>query len=106
LLAVARAAVAAAAEQRDYTPPALAAPRDTPRAAFVTLRRPTARSAAASGARGPFGARQGVLLPALDGVDSVDTQLRIALQKAGIGRQERYAIGRFTVTKLGPEATR
>jgi len=47
-----------------------------------------------------------VLLPALDGVDSVDTQLRIALQKAGIGRQERYAIGRFTVTKLGPEATR
>ena len=46
------------------------------------------------------GGRRGVLLPDLKGVDDVDTQLRIALQKAGIGSQDRFFVERFTVTRF------
>jgi len=46
------------------------------------------------------GGRRGVLLPDLTGVDDVATQLRIALQKAGIGRDERFFVERFTVTRF------
>lgn len=45
------------------------------------------------------GVRRGLLLPDLDGVDSVDGQLDIALRKAGIRPGERYSIERFTVTR-------
>ena len=45
------------------------------------------------------GARTGVLLPDLEGVDTVDQQISIALQKAGIRPDEPYTIERFSVTR-------
>ncbi len=45
------------------------------------------------------GERTGLLLPAIEGVDSVDEQLRIALSKAGIDESEDYSLERFTVTR-------
>ena len=45
------------------------------------------------------GYRRGVLLPDLPGVDSVNRQLRIALQKAGIGLDEPYEVRCFRVTR-------
>lgn len=45
------------------------------------------------------GQRTGLLLPAIEGIDSVDGQLRIALSKAGIDEEEDYSIERFTVTR-------
>jgi len=47
------------------------------------------------------GGRRGVLLPDLAGVDSVERQLAIALQKAGIDPGEPCAIERFTVHRFG-----
>lgn len=45
------------------------------------------------------GFRRGVLLPALDGIDSVAQQVGIALQKAGISPDESYDLRRFRVTR-------
>lgn len=45
------------------------------------------------------GTRKGLLLPDLEGVDTVDEQLKIALQKAGISPQEQYEIQRFEVKR-------
>lgn len=45
------------------------------------------------------GYRRGLLLPNLEGVDTVDYQLRIALSKAGIDPGEKYEIERFTVKR-------
>ena len=45
------------------------------------------------------GARRGLLLPDLDGVDTVDEQLDIARRKGGIGEEEPYAIQRFKVVR-------
>ena len=45
------------------------------------------------------GFRRGVLLPDLPGVDSVERQLLIALQKAGIDPSEPFAIQRFNVRR-------
>lgn len=45
------------------------------------------------------GLQRGVLLPDLDGVDSVDQQLAIACRKAGINPTGSYDIERFTVTR-------
>ena len=45
--------------------------------------------------------RRGVLLPDLAGVDTVERQLGIALQKAGIGHGEHYTIERFAVSRFG-----
>lgn len=45
------------------------------------------------------GIRRGLLLPDLDGVDTVEDQLAIACRKAGIHPSERYEIQRFTVTR-------
>jgi AmmeMemoRadiSam system protein A/AmmeMemoRadiSam system protein B len=47
------------------------------------------------------GYRQGVLLPDLDGVDSVDQQISIALRKAGIDEDEDFSIERFEVVRHG-----
>lgn len=47
-----------------------------------------------------LGARRGVLLPALAGVDSVARQVGIALEKAGIGADEPFHVRRFTVTRF------
>jgi AmmeMemoRadiSam system protein A len=44
--------------------------------------------------------RRGVLLPELDGVDTVGQQVGIALQKAGIDVDECYEIERFTVQRF------
>lgn len=43
------------------------------------------------------GARTGLLLPDLEGVDSVEEQIDIARSKAGIGRSEPVQLYRFTV---------
>ena len=45
------------------------------------------------------GNRRGLLLPMLEGVDTVDEQLGIAKQKAGISPKEEIEIYRFTVTR-------
>jgi MEMO1 family protein len=45
------------------------------------------------------GSRRGLLLPDLEGVDTVEAQLAIALQKAGIAPHEKYRIFRFLVTR-------
>lgn len=43
--------------------------------------------------------RQGLLLPNLDGVDTPDQQVSIALQKAGISAHEPYSMERFEVVR-------
>lgn len=45
------------------------------------------------------GRRRGLLLPDLEGVDSVEEQLSIACKKAGIDPNGKYDIYRFTVTR-------
>ena len=45
------------------------------------------------------GVRKGVLLPDLDGVDTVERQIHIALQKAGISSHDNITIYRFTVDR-------
>ncbi|NLU48218.1 MAG: AmmeMemoRadiSam system protein A [Syntrophomonadaceae bacterium] len=45
------------------------------------------------------GSRRGLLLPDLEGVDTVEEQLRIACQKAGIRPDEDYSIERFEVVR-------
>lgn len=45
------------------------------------------------------GYRRGVLLPDLDGVDSVELQVSIALRKANICPDEAYTVERFTVER-------
>lgn len=50
------------------------------------------------------GRRRGVLLPGLDGIDSVDQQLSITRRKAGIGEQEPIEISRFEVEKFFEQA--
>ncbi len=47
------------------------------------------------------GARRGVLLPDLAGVDTVERQLAIALRKAAIGPGEPYRVERFAVSRYG-----
>ena len=46
------------------------------------------------------GQRRGVLLPDIEGVDSVERQLAITRQKAGIAPYEEVLISRFRVTKV------
>lgn len=46
-----------------------------------------------------MGGRRGLLLPDLEGVDTVEEQLRIACQKAGIRPDENYSIERFEVVR-------
>lgn len=45
------------------------------------------------------GFRRGLLLPNLEGVDTVDEQIEIALQKAGISPHEDYEMERFRVVR-------
>lgn len=45
------------------------------------------------------GFRRGLLLPNLEGVNTVEEQLNIALQKAGISPREKYNIERFEVER-------
>lgn len=45
------------------------------------------------------GRRSGLLLPDLEGVDTIDEQLSIAMQKAGIRPDEEIDLYRFTVTR-------
>lgn len=45
------------------------------------------------------GGKVGLLLPRLDGVDTVDYQLEIARQKAGIGPEEEVELWRFEVER-------
>jgi AmmeMemoRadiSam system protein A len=45
------------------------------------------------------GPRRGVLLPALEGIDTVEAQVSIALQKAGIAPGRAYDVRRFLVTR-------
>lgn len=45
------------------------------------------------------GMKRGLLLPDLEGVDTVHEQIRIALQKAGIMESENYTLQRFEVVR-------
>ncbi len=45
------------------------------------------------------GLKQGLLLPDLEGVDTAEEQIRIALQKAGIMESEEYTLHRFEVIR-------
>lgn len=45
------------------------------------------------------GYRQGLLLPNIQGIDTVEEQVSIALQKANIGEDEDYSIERFKVER-------
>ncbi|MCR5335820.1 MAG: AmmeMemoRadiSam system protein A [Synergistes sp.] len=45
------------------------------------------------------GRRRGLLLPDLDGVDTVEYQIDIARQKGGIGKYEKYSLQRFEVIR-------
>ncbi len=45
------------------------------------------------------GYRRGLLLPALEGVDTVEQQISIACQKAGINLSEKYQLSRFKVMR-------
>jgi AmmeMemoRadiSam system protein A len=45
--------------------------------------------------------RRGLLLPDLDGVDTVQDQVSICRQKGGIGPDEPVRLERFTVTRYG-----
>jgi AmmeMemoRadiSam system protein A len=45
------------------------------------------------------GRRSGLLLPDLEGVDTVEEQVGIAMQKAGIRPEEEVELYRFTVTR-------
>ena len=45
------------------------------------------------------GGRRGLLLPNLSGVDTVDEQIEIAKQKAGIGEEESVQVERFEVIR-------
>ncbi|MGE5329595.1 MAG: AmmeMemoRadiSam system protein A [Deltaproteobacteria bacterium] len=47
------------------------------------------------------GRRTGLLLPNLEGVDTPEYQVEIALQKAGINRNESYTLERFEVVRHG-----
>lgn len=49
------------------------------------------------------GWRRGVLLPGIEGVDTVDEQLNIALWKAGIRPGEPYTLQKFKVKKISRE---
>lgn len=46
------------------------------------------------------GSKRGLLLPDLEGVNTVEEQLAIALQKAGISPGEQYSIERFEVKRF------
>ncbi|MBQ3401010.1 MAG: AMMECR1 domain-containing protein, partial [Lachnospiraceae bacterium] len=45
------------------------------------------------------GGRRGLLLPDLDGVDTVEEQIDIARQKGGIRKNEPYTLQRFEVVR-------
>ena len=45
------------------------------------------------------GRRKGLLLPDLDGVDTVEEQINIAREKGGIGKHEKYQLQRFEVIR-------
>jgi MEMO1 family protein len=47
--------------------------------------------------------RRGLLLPDIDGIDSVEQQLQIACQKGGIQPGEQVSAARFTVEKIVEE---
>ncbi|MBR1697343.1 MAG: AMMECR1 domain-containing protein, partial [Anaerovibrio sp.] len=45
------------------------------------------------------GHRRGLLLPDLDGVDTVEEQISIARRKGGISPEEKIKLQRFEVTR-------
>lgn len=47
------------------------------------------------------GSRRGLLLPDLDGIDTVEEQVRIAREKAGIRASEAVSLSRFEVRRFG-----
>ncbi len=49
------------------------------------------------------GGRSGLLLPDLEGVDTVEEQVVIAMRKAGITPEEEIELYRFKVTRYGKE---
>ena len=52
-----------------------------------------------------YGGRRGVLLPAIEGIDSVEQQLAVARRKAGIADGEPVRLERFTARTYAEAAT-
>jgi len=48
------------------------------------------------------GQKRGLLLPDLEGVDTIEEQISIACRKGGIGERERYDLERFEVIRHKP----
>ena len=46
-----------------------------------------------------YGRKRGLLLPDLDGVDTVEQQVDIARQKGGIRPEDPYTLQRFEVVR-------
>ena len=86
-------------------PPVRASELDTLEYSVDVLGTPEAISSAAEldvkryGVIVSCGGRRGLLLPDLDGVDSVEQQIDIARQKGGIGPREPYTLERFEVVR-------
>ncbi|MFA5621502.1 MAG: AmmeMemoRadiSam system protein A [Thermovirgaceae bacterium] len=49
------------------------------------------------------GGRKGILLPDLEGVDTVEQQISIAMRKAGIGMGEKVVLSRFKVSRFSED---
>lgn len=47
--------------------------------------------------------KQGLLLPDLEGVDTVEQQITICQHKAGMGRNERYSLRKFKVDRYSED---
>jgi AMMECR1 domain-containing protein len=49
------------------------------------------------------GNKRGLLLPDLDGIDTVEEQIAIAKRKAGISEKDKVKLERFLVTRYSHE---
>lgn len=101
--AVAELAVSAATSDPRF-PPIAAHERVAPEVTLLSPSQPVASLAeldpAVWGVEARCGYRHGVLLPAIDGVDDVETQVAIVLRKAGIAAHESYELRKFRARKV------
>jgi MEMO1 family protein len=101
--AVAELAVSAATSDPRF-PPIAAHERVAPEVTLLSPSQPVASldelDPAVWGVEARCGYRHGVLLPAIDGVDDVETQVAIVLRKAGIAAHERYELRKFRARKV------
>ena len=101
--AVAELAVSAATSDPRF-PPIVAHERVAPEVTLLSPSEPVRSieelDPAVWGVEARCGSRHGVLLPAIDGVDDVETQVAIVLRKAGISAHESYELRKFKARKV------